>query len=85
MPSISLTLAHTQSKLSSKDYKFKSEGDREFTLNVCQGVKSELWNPTEVDKQKDIGGFVRAGHGDFSIGYVQVLALLDMRMGRKLM
>ncbi|KAF8604915.1 mannose 6-phosphate receptor domain-containing protein [Ceratobasidium sp. AG-I] len=54
--------------MANKDYKFKSQGGREFTLNVCQGIKSELWNPIEVEKPKDIGGFVRAGHGDFSIG-----------------
>ncbi|CAE6442161.1 unnamed protein product [Rhizoctonia solani] len=53
---------------SSKDYTFTSESGRKFSLNVCQGVKSELWNPQHVDKQETIGGFVRGDHGDFSIG-----------------
>ncbi|KAG8712176.1 hypothetical protein FRC08_014936 [Ceratobasidium sp. 394] len=53
---------------SNKDYTYTSETGRKFSLNVCQGVKSELWNPQHVDKQDQVGGFVRAGHGDFSIG-----------------
>ncbi|KAH7338593.1 hypothetical protein B0J17DRAFT_384772 [Rhizoctonia solani] len=53
---------------SSKDYTFTSESGRKFSLNVCQGVKSELWNPQHVDKKETIGGFVRGDHGDFSIG-----------------
>ncbi|CEL63645.1 Putative mannose 6-phosphate receptor-like protein C530,09c OS=Schizosaccharomyces pombe (strain 972 / ATCC 24843) GN=SPBC530.09c PE=3 SV=1 [Rhizoctonia solani AG-1 IB] len=53
---------------SNKDYKFTSETGRNFSINVCQGVKSELWNPQHVDKKDTIGGFVRADHGDFSIG-----------------
>ncbi|KAL5640022.1 hypothetical protein ACGC1H_007355 [Rhizoctonia solani] len=53
---------------SNKDYTFTSEGGRKFSLNICQGVKSELWNPQHVDKTETIGGYVRAGHGDFSIG-----------------
>ncbi|KAJ1302449.1 hypothetical protein OPQ81_002767 [Rhizoctonia solani] len=53
---------------SNKDYTFTSESGRNFSLNVCQGVKSELWNPLDIDKKETIGGFVRAGHGDFSIG-----------------
>ncbi|CAE7112007.1 unnamed protein product [Rhizoctonia solani] len=51
-----------------KDYTFTSESGRKFSLNVCQGVKSELWNPQHVDKTETIGGYVRADHGDFSIG-----------------
>ncbi|KAG8791302.1 hypothetical protein FRC12_009627 [Ceratobasidium sp. 428] len=53
---------------SNKDYTFTSESGRKFSLNICQGVKSELWNPQHVDKQDQVGGFVRAAHGDFSIG-----------------
>ncbi|KAF8737990.1 complex I 49 kDa subunit family, partial [Rhizoctonia solani] len=53
---------------SNKDYKFTSETGRDFSINVCQGVKSELWHPQQVDKLETIGGFFRADHGDFSIG-----------------
>ena len=51
----------------SKDYVFKSPSGRNFTLNVCKSVTSELWNPN-VDRPQDIGGFTRGDHGDISIG-----------------
>ncbi|CAE6451808.1 unnamed protein product [Rhizoctonia solani] len=53
---------------SKKDYTFTSESGRNFSLNVCQGVQSELWHPQHVDKTETIGGYVRMDHGDFSIG-----------------
>lgn len=53
---------------SNKDYTFTSNSGRNFSINVCQGVKTELWNPQHVDKPETIGGFVRGDHGDFSIG-----------------
>ncbi|QRV94644.1 autophagy-related protein 27 [Ceratobasidium sp. AG-Ba] len=53
---------------SNKDYEVPSDSGRTFKLNVCQKVKSELWNPQHVEKEDQIGGFVRAAHGDFSIG-----------------
>lgn len=53
----------------STDYTFTSHSGRNFTLNVCRSVVSEMWNP-KVDHLENVGGFVRGAHGDISIGYV---------------
>ncbi|KAL5519594.1 hypothetical protein ACEPAH_1277 [Sanghuangporus vaninii] len=52
---------------SSSDYIITSHSGRNFTLNVCRSVISDLWNP-RVDRPQDVGGFFRGDHGDFSIG-----------------
>ncbi|EJC98619.1 mannose 6-phosphate receptor domain-containing protein [Fomitiporia mediterranea MF3/22] len=62
----------------SSDYIFESHSGRNFTLNVCRSVVSDPWNP-RVDSPQDIGGFVRAAHGDFSIGQANTtLVVQDM-------
>lgn len=48
----------------SQDYTAKV-GEREFKLNVCRAVVSELWKVDEPDK---VGGSVGRQDGDFSIG-----------------
>jgi cation-dependent mannose-6-phosphate receptor len=53
--------------LSSKDYEFKSPGGHTFTINVCRSPVREAFGLKDVD-EKDIGGFLRRDHGDFSIG-----------------
>jgi cation-dependent mannose-6-phosphate receptor len=40
-------------------------GEREFKLNVCRAVVSELWS---VDQPELVGGFIGRQNGDFSIG-----------------
>ncbi|KAH8111868.1 mannose 6-phosphate receptor domain-containing protein [Phellopilus nigrolimitatus] len=51
----------------SSDYVFTSHTGRNFTLNVCRSVVSDLWNP-RVDRPQDVGGFTRGARGDISIG-----------------
>lgn len=54
------------SSLSSAKQDYTSTvGDREFKLNVCRGVVSELW---KVDQPESVGGFVSREGGDFSLG-----------------
>ena len=55
----------------SSDYVTKV-GEREFKLNVCRAVVSELWNVDEPDK---VGGFVGRDKGDFSLGSAPPLHL----------
>lgn len=50
-----------------KDYVITSSSGTKFTLNVCDAVRTELWNPRDV-KAETVGGFFRGEHGDFSIG-----------------
>lgn len=50
-----------------KDYVITSSSGTKFTLNVCEAVHSELWNPKDV-KAETVGGYFRGEHGDFSIG-----------------
>ena len=61
--------AHVTDLFYSSDYVFESFSGRNFTLNVCKPVVSEMWNP-KVDNPKQVGGFVRGAHGDLSIGCV---------------
>ncbi|KIY73867.1 mannose 6-phosphate receptor domain-containing protein [Cylindrobasidium torrendii FP15055 ss-10] len=53
----------------SKDYSIPSDtkDGNPIYLNVCRGVTSETWN---LDEPKNVGGFVRKAHGDFSLGQV---------------
>ncbi|KAK0461741.1 mannose-6-phosphate receptor binding domain-containing protein [Desarmillaria tabescens] len=48
----------------SKDYTFSSPGGKEFRINVCRSVASEIWGLDDPD----VGGVVRRDHGDFSLG-----------------
>ncbi|KZV92906.1 mannose 6-phosphate receptor domain-containing protein [Exidia glandulosa HHB12029] len=54
---------------SKTDYKVTStlrDSKREFKLNVCGPVKSELWNPKVADDK--VGAFFRGKDGDMSLG-----------------
>jgi len=55
--------------LSSKDYEFTTPGGHTLTMNACRSPVREPFGLKDVD-EKDIGGFVRRDHGDFSIGCV---------------
>lgn len=50
----------------SKDYELKSFGGLLLVLNVCGGVHRDLFG----NQDDNPAGFIRRGHGDFSIGYV---------------
>ncbi|KLO16447.1 mannose 6-phosphate receptor domain-containing protein [Schizopora paradoxa] len=52
----------------STDYTF-SHSHQNFTLNLCRGVVSELWN-SKIENTERVGAFVRGAHGDLSIGEV---------------
>ncbi|KAF5343993.1 hypothetical protein D9758_012925 [Tetrapyrgos nigripes] len=51
----------------SKDYDITTPGGHRIILNVCRSVQEETWN-LKVDDPKDVAGFIRRDHGDFSIG-----------------
>jgi cation-dependent mannose-6-phosphate receptor len=55
--------------LSSKDYEFQTPGGHTLTINACRSPVREPFGLRDVN-EKDIGGFVRHDHGDFSIGCV---------------
>ncbi|KAJ8081005.1 hypothetical protein PM082_017841 [Marasmius tenuissimus] len=66
-----------------KDYTFDTPGGHKFHLNVCQPVKTELWELSDPE----IGGFVRRDHGDFSVGLSNTTLLMSdgipkLRMGK---
>jgi len=53
---------------SDTDYVVKSPlSAHEFTLNICQPVRSQLWNVLHLAEDQ-VGGFYRGQHGDFAIG-----------------
>ena len=53
----------------SKDYELKSFGGLPLVLNVCGGVHRDLFG----NHDESPAGFIRRGHGDFSIGYVETI------------
>lgn len=46
----------------------KTSTGRTLFLNVCQGVKTETVGLKDGIDASEVGGFVRRGHADFSIG-----------------
>ncbi|KAK2462896.1 hypothetical protein APHAL10511_005094 [Amanita phalloides] len=57
----------------SRDYELRTSGGQLLVLNVCNGVHRDLIGFKEGE---DPAGFIRRGHGDFSIGKVnQTLSL----------
>ena len=56
----------------SEDYTFKSPDGHNYTINVCRPVITETW-AAKVDEPKNIGGFTRREHGDFSLGCVRFI------------
>lgn len=57
----------------STDYEFQTTGGHVFTINACRNPVRESHGLKDVN-EKDIGGFIRQDHRDFSIGCVfQVL------------
>ncbi|KAK1227748.1 hypothetical protein PQX77_009218 [Marasmius sp. AFHP31] len=69
-----------------KDYTFDTPGGHKFHINVCQPVKTELWELSDPNT----GGFVRGDRGDFSVGLSNTTLLmsdgipkLKMRKGSK--
>ncbi|PFH46052.1 hypothetical protein AMATHDRAFT_70700 [Amanita thiersii Skay4041] len=58
----------------SKDYELQTSGGQMLALNICGGILQDLFG----SKDEDPSGFVRRGHGDFSIGKVnKTLSLVD--------
>ncbi|KAG6845559.1 hypothetical protein H0H87_007237, partial [Tephrocybe sp. NHM501043] len=59
------------------DYEFKTQENNLFVINVCRRPSKESFGLKDVDDAK-IAGFVRRGHGDFSIGAVNTtLSMYD--------
>lgn len=61
----------------SKDYELKSFGGLPLVLNVCGGVHRDLFG----NQDENPAGFIRRGHGDFSIGYVETIHHAKTRSG----
>ncbi|KAF8640555.1 hypothetical protein AX17_000217 [Amanita inopinata Kibby_2008] len=51
----------------SNDYELKTSGGQLLVLNVCGGVHRDLFGFKDA---QDPAGFIRRGHGDFSIGKI---------------
>ncbi|PVF96102.1 mannose 6-phosphate receptor domain-containing protein [Serendipita vermifera] len=50
------------------DYVVESTlSSHKFTFNICQAVKTELWNIGDIP-QDQVGAFYRGQHGDFAMG-----------------
>ena len=45
-------------------------------FNVCQNVKTEMWNIKDNIRESDVGGFVRHAHGDFVLGWAPAFKIL---------
>ncbi|KAJ7668179.1 hypothetical protein B0H17DRAFT_1142528 [Mycena rosella] len=50
-----------------KDYELKTPGGNELVLAACKSVSHETWK-LKVPDPGLVAGFVRRGHGDFSLG-----------------
>ncbi|KAJ7611853.1 hypothetical protein FB45DRAFT_744600, partial [Roridomyces roridus] len=60
-----------------KDYTWKTPGGSEMVLSACRGVSRETWR---LDGEPP-GGFVRRGHGDFSMGQTSTKLSFSGRAG----
>ncbi|KAK7036183.1 PLCXc domain-containing protein [Favolaschia claudopus] len=54
---------------SAKDYTMKTAQGHELVLSACKSVSHETWG-LKVQDPGIVGGFVRRGHGDFSLGQI---------------
>ncbi|KAF8079323.1 mannose-6-phosphate receptor binding domain-containing protein [Lyophyllum atratum] len=52
-----------------KDYELRTPGDHLLVINVCRPLVTETHGLKDVN-EAEVGGFVRGGHRDFSIGAV---------------
>ncbi|CAK5279071.1 unnamed protein product [Mycena citricolor] len=53
---------------STDDYKLSSPENLEIVLSACKSVSQETWGLKGIDDPANVAGFVRRGHGDFSLG-----------------
>jgi len=64
----------------SKDYEIKTFSGKMLSLNVCQNVKTDMFGLKDDIQASDVGGFIRRGHGDFSLGkFNTTLSVLESR------
>lgn len=64
---------------SNTDYEFQTTGGHVFTINACRNPVRESHGLKDVN-EKDIGGFIRQDHRDFSIGTLNTtLSVEDSR------
>lgn len=63
-----------------KDFELKTPGGHTLSINVCQGVTTELWGLKDDIKPSDVAAFVHLDHGSFAIGKVNTtLSVVDSR------
>ncbi|KAJ3571540.1 hypothetical protein NP233_g3690 [Leucocoprinus birnbaumii] len=63
-----------------KDADLKTPGGHTLSINVCQGVTTEIWGLKEDIKASEIAGLVSLDHGVFAIGKVNTtLTVVDSR------
>ncbi|KAJ7084545.1 hypothetical protein B0H15DRAFT_910828 [Mycena belliarum] len=63
-----------------KDYTLTTPGGNELVLSACKSVSHETWG-LKVQDPALVGGFVRRGHGDFSIGQTNTTLSFAGRAG----
>ncbi|KAJ6549074.1 hypothetical protein DFH09DRAFT_1169662 [Mycena vulgaris] len=63
-----------------KDYELKTPAGNELILSACKSVSHDTW-ALKVQDPGLVGGFVRRGHGDFSIGRTNTTLSFSGRAG----